>query len=173
MRFNFFGNLFQKKAKNTQSVQSPVWKENHQDLFTETAPRNSPEVIAEVERLRPILDQLIFEKYRAIVWDDILAIKMGPKNFAQRRSGASGDEEPDEISLRLYKELTEKYEDFLKLGKLSPADEKRYVLKRTKQEMERFGACHSISLTKKEILKEKFGIEWYTPEEENPDADYE
>lgn len=35
------------------------------------------------------------------------------------------------------------------------------------------GYCHSYWSAKKEILKEKYSIDWYTPAEENPDVIYD
>jgi hypothetical protein len=35
------------------------------------------------------------------------------------------------------------------------------------------GRCHEIWRTQKRILKEKYGIEWRTPPEMNPDWDFD
>lgn len=35
------------------------------------------------------------------------------------------------------------------------------------------GYCHSYWDTKKQILKEKYNIDWYTPAEENPNTIYD
>ncbi|MBP3524717.1 MAG: hypothetical protein J6M56_14300 [Clostridia bacterium] len=47
-------------------------------------------------------------------------------------------------------------------------DDSIYVRREARLNTRGFGACHQFWKIKKSILKEAYGIEWYTPQEEYP-----
>lgn len=118
-------------------------------------PKNSIEVERKVAELESELRPLIVDEARKSVRETLeLGINLKFAEFL-------GDE-PSEEEIK-------KHEYFLAL----PEEEKeQYVERETKKKLNSFGACYFVWIIKQQILKERYGIEWYTPSEENPDAHY-
>jgi hypothetical protein len=75
-------------------------------------------------------------------------------------------EADDDVFSSLYKKLRKSTEEKLKEAKsLMPDNPKRAA-----NVLEQLGCCHRLWSLQKRILKEKYGITWYTPAELHPDV---
>ena len=145
-------------------------------------PVNSPEVISKVEQLQPELDRLMRQEIEEDVRFQIELIKAGASNYVDHIRSISGkssfkyklsEEQEEQIALNMFEDLQSSYADYLNACPMSPEQEQEYIVKRAHTEMHRFGACHGIWNLQKSILKEKYGIQWYTPDETHPDIDFD
>ena len=90
----------------------------------------------------------------------------------------------DEIIQEIIKDDLEEYNSEVEkkrfiehlLGDISSLNEDKIISKLVefyKSEPPYIGYCHKYWATKKDILKNKYNIEWYSPQEENPWIDYD
>ena len=78
-------------------------------------------------------------------------------------------EADNDVFSSLYKELRKSTEEKLKEAKsLMPDNPERAA-----NVLEQLGCCHRLWSLQKRILKEKYGITWYTPAELNPDTKFD
>ena len=119
---------------------------------------------------------MIRQEFEEGVRFDIEKIKAGTSNYIDyyrsiiEQSRFKLPEERIELAaLRSFDDLKREYADYLNACPMSPAKEQAYIVKRADNDMHRFGACYGIWNAQKRILKEKYGIEWYTPNETHPD----
>ena len=143
-------------------------------------PVNSSEVISKVEQLQPELDRLILQEFEESVRFDIEQIKAGASSYVdyfrsinERSKFKLTEESTEAAALSSFDNLKKFYADYLNACPMSPAQEQTYIEKRAHNDMHRFGACHRIWNTQKRILKEKYGIQWYTPDEMHPHVHFD
>ena len=78
-------------------------------------------------------------------------------------------EADNDVFSSLYKELRKSTEEKLKEAKSLMPNNPEHAA----DVLEQLGCCHRLWSLQKRILKEKYGITWYTPAELNPDIKFD
>jgi len=82
---------------------------------------------------------------------------------------AREDKDEDDVFASLYTSLRESTEKKLNEAKRLMPDHPEQAA----QVFMQIGSCHRIWAIQKQILKEKYGITWYSPAELNPEIKYD
>lgn len=145
--------------------------------------RNSPETLDRIKKIEKQLNRRIAAAYRKEIWDSLkemnelcASYEDDIRQLKEKRELALRTEDGKTAAKR-YNGTIELYEETLKeyrrLANMPFLVKWVYVRLETRTRMQRFGACHQFWEIKKRILKEAYGIEWYTPQEEYPHAHFD
>ena len=113
--------------------------------------------LEESPEYQSILPEVMKEVYTIFVKEEI--------ERSERILDKEDIEADNDVFSSLYKELRKSTEEKLKEAKSLMPDNPEQAA----QVFMQLGCCHRLWLLQKHILKEKYGITWYTPAELNPD----
>ena len=119
------------------------------------------EALEESHEYQRILPEVMKEVYTIFVNERI-------KNL-ERTLDREDVEADDDVFSSLFKELRKSTEEKLKEAKSLMPD----YPEQAAQVFMQLGCCHRLWSLQKTILKEKYGITWYTPAELNPDTKFD
>ena len=121
------------------------------------ARNNALELSPEYQRILP---KVMNEVYSQYVKEEI---------ERSERYLAREDKDEDDAFVSLYKSQRESVEKKLNEAKTLMPD----YPEQAAQVFMQLGSCHRLWTMQKNILKEKYGITWYTPAELNPDIKFD
>jgi len=139
--------------------------------------RNSTETLDRIARIEKQLDRRIAAAYRKEVWEELKKMKELCAYYEEeirrlntRLEWAQKNEGESEAAccrntIEIYENTLEGYR---KLSSMPLFKKWAYVRREARVSRCRLGACHHLWEIKKRILKDEYGIEWYTPQEERP-----
>lgn len=139
---------------------------------------NSPETLDRIKRIEKHLNRRIAAAYRKEIWESLEEMSELCTSYAddirqlkEKREFKLKTEDGKDAAVH-YAGMIELYEETLKeyrrLANMSFLRKWVYVRREARLNTRGFGACHQFWEIKKSILKEAYGIEWYTPQEEYP-----
>ena len=124
-------------------------------------PRAYNEVLEQSPEYQRILPEVMNEVYSQYVKEEI--------ERSERYLEKEDAEEDDDVFASLYRSQRESTERKLNEAKMLMPD----YPEQAAQVFMQLGSCHRIWALQKRILKEKYGITWYSPSELNPDIKFD
>ena len=118
------------------------------------------EVLEQSPEYKRILPEVMNEVYSQYVKEEI---------ERSERYLAREDSEDDGVLAPLYRSQRESTEKKLNEAKMLMPD----YPEQAAQLFMQLGSCHRLWAIQKQVLKEKYGITWYTPAELNPEIKYD
>ena len=144
--------------------------------------RNSTETLEWIARIEKQLDRRVAAAYRNETWQSLKEMQgicayyeeeIRRPNVRLERAQENGEEN----EAAYYRGTIKTYEDTLqecrKLLNMLFFKKWVYVKHEAYMSRRRFGIYHHFWEVKKRILKDEYGIEWYTPQEEHPDIHFD
>ena len=119
--------------------------------------RKHNEALEQSSKFQRILPEVMNEVYSQYVKEEI---------ERSERYLAREDKDEDDAFVSLYMSLRESTEKKLNEAKRLMPDNPEQAA----QVFMQLGSCHTLWALQKRILKEKYGITWYTPAELHPDV---
>ena len=124
-------------------------------------PRAYNEVLEQSPEYQRILPEVMHEVHSQYVKEEI--------ERSERYLEREDAEEDDDVFASLYRSQRESTERKLNEAKMLMPD----YPEQAAQVFMQLGSCHRIWALQKRILKEKYGITWYSPSELNPDIKFD
>jgi hypothetical protein len=126
--------------------------------------------IEELRAYNKVLER--FPEYQRIlpeVMNEVYTLFVNEEIERSERYLAREDKDEDDAFASLYRSLRESTEKKLNEAKRLMPDHPEQAA----QVFMQLGSCHRLWDIQKQILKEKYGITWYSPDELNPEIIYD
>lgn len=139
--------------------------------------RNSEEVCRRVRTIEKQLNWRITAAYEKEIWDSFKEMKAICMEYEEeirilkkRCMLARQNNTEDAVSIckREIKRTEELLSACRQMDRMPILKKWLYVKVEARISRRRFGDCHHLWEIKKRILREEYGIDWYTPQEERP-----